>query len=180
MEVPHLVTPEQVADVDPLETLGIPGEYPYTRGIHPDRLSRQALDDAPVRRLRHRRGHQPALQVPALPGPDRPLDRLPPADALRLRLGSSRCRTGEVGKCGVAVDTLADMETLFDGIHLGEVTDSMTINSTAPILFAMYLAVAEKQGADSEAGLAARCRTTSSRSTSRRRSTSSRRGPRCG
>ncbi len=55
---------------------------------------------------------------------------------------------GEVGKCGVAIDTLADMETLFDGIPLGEVTTSMTINSTAPILFAMYLAVAEKQGVD--------------------------------
>jgi methylmalonyl-CoA mutase N-terminal domain/subunit len=55
---------------------------------------------------------------------------------------------GEVGKCGVTVDTLADMETLFEGIPLGEVTTSMTINSTAPILFAMYLAVAEKQGVD--------------------------------
>ena len=53
---------------------------------------------------------------------------------------------GEVGKCGVTVDTLADMETLFDGIPLDKVTTSMTINSTAPILFAMYLAVAEKQG----------------------------------
>jgi methylmalonyl-CoA mutase N-terminal domain/subunit len=56
--------------------------------------------------------------------------------------------TGEVGKCGVAIDSLADMEALFDGIPLGEVTTSMTINSTAPILFAMYLAVAEKQGVD--------------------------------
>jgi len=55
---------------------------------------------------------------------------------------------GEVGKCGVAVDSLADMETLFEGIPLGDVTTSMTINSTAPILFAMYLAVAEKQGVD--------------------------------
>jgi methylmalonyl-CoA mutase N-terminal domain/subunit len=57
---------------------------------------------------------------------------------------------GEVGKCGVTVDTLADMEVLFDGIPLGEVTTSMTINSTAPILFAMYLAVAEKQGVNVE------------------------------
>ncbi len=55
---------------------------------------------------------------------------------------------GEVGKCGVAVDTLADMETIFEGINLEEVTVSMTINSTAPILLAMYLAVAEKHGAD--------------------------------
>ena len=55
---------------------------------------------------------------------------------------------GEVGKCGVAIDSLADMETLFDGINLEDVTVSMTINSTAPIALAMYLAVAEKQGAD--------------------------------
>jgi methylmalonyl-CoA mutase N-terminal domain/subunit len=55
---------------------------------------------------------------------------------------------GEVGKCGVAIDTLADMEALFSGIPLDEVTTSMTINSTAPILFAMYLAVAEQQGVD--------------------------------
>src|SRR5207244_3647752 len=55
---------------------------------------------------------------------------------------------GEVGNCGVAVDTLADMETILDGINLEDVTVSMTINSTAPILLAMYLAVAEKQGAD--------------------------------
>ena len=55
---------------------------------------------------------------------------------------------GEVGKCGVAVDSLADMEVLFDGINLEDVTVSMTINSTAPILLAMYLAVAEKHGAD--------------------------------
>jgi methylmalonyl-CoA mutase N-terminal domain/subunit len=55
---------------------------------------------------------------------------------------------GEVGKCGVAIDTLADMETMFDGINLEDVTVSMTINSTAPIALAMYLAVAEKQGAD--------------------------------
>jgi methylmalonyl-CoA mutase N-terminal domain/subunit len=55
---------------------------------------------------------------------------------------------GEVGKCGVTVDTLADMEALFDGIPLDRVTTSMTVNSTAPILFAMYLAVAEKQGVD--------------------------------
>ena len=87
---------------------------------------------------------------------------------------------GEVGKCGVAIDSLADMEALFDGIPLGEVTTSMTINSTAPILFAMYLAVAEKQGVDIANRSRARCRTTSSRSTSRRRSTSSRRGRRCG
>ena len=55
---------------------------------------------------------------------------------------------GEVGKCGVNVTSLADMETLFDGIDLGSITTSMTINSPAPMIFAMYLVVAEKQGAD--------------------------------
>src|SRR6184192_2024111 len=55
---------------------------------------------------------------------------------------------GEVGKCGVNVTSLADMETLFDGIHLGEITTSMTINSPAAMIFAMYLVVAERQGAD--------------------------------
>ena len=55
---------------------------------------------------------------------------------------------GEVGKCGVSIVSLADMERLFDGIALGDITTSMTINSPAPMIFAMYLAVAEKQGAD--------------------------------
>src|SRR5437773_11785252 len=55
---------------------------------------------------------------------------------------------GEVGKCGVNVTSLADMETLFDGIALGDITSSMTINSPAAMIFAMYLVVAEKQGAD--------------------------------
>ena len=55
---------------------------------------------------------------------------------------------GEVGRAGVAVDTLADMETLFSGIDLGAVSTSMTINSPAAVIWAMYLAVAEKQGAD--------------------------------
>ena len=55
---------------------------------------------------------------------------------------------GEVGKCGVNITSLADMERLFDGISLGDITTSMTINSPAPMIFAMYLVVAEKQGAD--------------------------------
>ena len=55
---------------------------------------------------------------------------------------------GEVGKCGVSIASLADMERLFDGIALGDITTSMTINSPAPMIFAMYLVVAEKQGAD--------------------------------
>ena len=102
MEVPHLVTPEQVAGVDPVETIGIPGEYPYTRGIHPDGLPRQAVDDAPVRGLRHGGGHEPALQVPPRPGSDGPLGRLPSAHALWLRLGPPHVqgRGGQVRRHG--------------------------------------------------------------------------------
>jgi methylmalonyl-CoA mutase, N-terminal domain len=147
MEVPHLVTPEQVADLDLQGQVGVPGEYPYTRGIHPtgyrgklwtmrqfagfgtaadtNRRYKYLLDHGQT-------GLSVAFHLPTLYGYD----------------SDHKMSTGEVGKCGVAVDTLADMETLFDGIPLGEVTTSMTINSTAPILFAMYLAVAEKQGVD--------------------------------
>jgi methylmalonyl-CoA mutase N-terminal domain/subunit len=145
MEVPHLVTPEQVADLDPVDDVGVPGEFPYTRGIHPTgyrgRLwtMRQfagfgTAADTNARfkyLLDHgQTGLSVAFDLPTLYGYD----------------SDHKMSTGEVGKCGVAIDSLADMEVLFDGIPLGEVSTSMTINSTAPILFAMYLAVAEKQG----------------------------------
>ncbi|MGH9380531.1 MAG: acyl-CoA mutase large subunit family protein [Thermoanaerobaculia bacterium] len=147
MEVPHLVTPEQVADIDPLRDIGIPGEYPYTRGIHPTGYRgkhwtmRQfagfgSAEDSNRRfkyLLEHgQTGLSVAFHLPTLYGYD----------------SDHQMAAGEVGKCGVAIDSLADMEALFDGIPLGEVTTSMTINSTAPILFAMYLAVAEQQGVD--------------------------------
>ena len=149
MEVPPLVTPEQVADVDPVQTIGIPGEYPYTRGIHPTGYRgklwtmRQFAGFGTAADTNQRfkyllsqgqTGLSVAFHLPTLYGydSDHPMSK------------------GEVGKCGVTVDTLADMEELFDGIPLGEVTTSMTINSTAPILFAMYLAVAEKQGVNVE------------------------------
>ncbi|HEY4587936.1 MAG TPA: methylmalonyl-CoA mutase family protein [Thermoanaerobaculia bacterium] len=147
MEVPHLVTPEQTADVDPIRTLGIPGEYPYTRGIHPTGyrgklwtmrqfagFGTAADTNARFKYLlsQGQTGLSVAFHLPTLYGYD----------------SDHPMSYGEVGKCGVTVDTLADMEVLFEGIPLGEVTTSMTINSTAPILFAMYLAVAEKQGVD--------------------------------
>jgi methylmalonyl-CoA mutase N-terminal domain/subunit len=147
MEIPHLVTPEQVADVDPRQDIGIPGEYPYTRGIHPTGYRgklwtmRQFAGFGTAADTNQRfkyllsqgqTGLSVAFHLPTLYGYD--------SDHYMSR--------GEVGKCGVTVDTLADMEILFEGIPLGEVTTSMTINSTAPILFAMYLAVAEKQGVD--------------------------------
>jgi methylmalonyl-CoA mutase N-terminal domain/subunit len=147
MEVPHLVTPEQVADVDPLRTIGVPGEFPYTRGIHPTGYRgklwtmRQFAGFGTAADTNQRfkyllsqgqTGLSVAFHLPTLYGYD----------------SDHPMSNGEVGKCGVTVDTLADMEVLFEGIPLGEVTTSMTINSTAPILFAMYLAVAEKQGVD--------------------------------
>ena len=85
---------------------------------------------------------------------------------------------GEVGKCGAGVSSLEDMEILLRGIPLDKISISMTINSPAAVLWAMYLAVAEQQGVG---GLSfpAPCRTTSSRNTSRRRSSSIRRGLPC-
>jgi methylmalonyl-CoA mutase N-terminal domain/subunit len=147
MEVPHLVTPEQVAGIDPRREIGVPGEFPFTRGIHPTGYRgklwtmRQFAGFGTAADTNQRfkyllaqgqTGLSVAFHLPTLYGYD----------------SDHKMSTGEVGKCGVAVDTLADMETLFDGIPLGEVTTSMTINSTAPILFAMYLAVAEQQGVD--------------------------------
>jgi methylmalonyl-CoA mutase, N-terminal domain len=147
MEIPHLVTPEQTAGIDPVQQIGIPGEFPYTRGIHPTGYRgklwtmRQFAGFGTAADTNQRfkyllsqgqTGLSVAFHLPTLYGYD--------SDHLMSK--------GEVGKCGVTVDTLADMEVLFEGIPLGEVTTSMTINSTAPILFAMYLAVAEKQGVD--------------------------------
>jgi methylmalonyl-CoA mutase N-terminal domain/subunit len=149
MEVPHLVTPEEVAGIDPRQDIGIPGEFPYTRGIHPTgyrgklwtmrQFAGFGTAEDTNRRFKYllsqgQTGLSVAFHLPTLYGydSDHPMAK------------------GEVGKCGVAIDSLADMETLFDGIPLGEVTTSMTINSTAPMVFAMYLAVAEKQGVDVE------------------------------
>jgi methylmalonyl-CoA mutase, N-terminal domain len=84
---------------------------------------------------------------------------------------------GEVGRVGVAIDSIADMRRLFDGIPLDRVTTSMTINATAPILLALYLAVAEEQGVPGRRS-AARSRTTSSRSTPPAAPTSTRPGRR--
>ena len=86
---------------------------------------------------------------------------------------------GEVGHCGVAIDSAADMDVLFDGIPLGDVTTSMTISGPAVPVFCMYLVAAERQGVDM-ARSTARCRPTSSRSTSRRRSGCSRPSRTCG
>ena len=122
-----------------------PGEFPYTRGIHPSgyrgrlwtmrQFSGFATAEETNRRYHYllengQTGLSVAFDMPTLMGQD--------SDAPTSR--------GEVGHCGVAIDSLADMERLFEGIPLGEITTSMTINSPAAILLAMYLAVAEKQG----------------------------------
>jgi len=147
MEVNPLATPEDIANLDFGRDLAFPGEFPYTRGIHPTgyrgRLftMRQFAGFGTARQTNERfkylltqgqTGLSTAFHLPTLYGYD----------------SDHHFSAGEVGKCGVAVDTLSDMETIFDGINLEDVTVSMTINSTAPILLAMYLAVAEKQGAD--------------------------------
>jgi methylmalonyl-CoA mutase N-terminal domain/subunit len=145
--IDRLYTAEDVAAIVPERDLGAPGEFPYTRGIHPTgyrgklwTMRQFAGFGAPEETNQRFKdllkagggGLSVAFDLPTLMGRD-------PDHELSL---------GEVGKCGVSIVSLADMERLFDGISLGEITTSMTINSPAPMIFAMYLAVAEKQGAD--------------------------------
>jgi methylmalonyl-CoA mutase N-terminal domain/subunit len=145
--VDRLYTPDDLPDFDYRRDLNHPGEFPYTRGIHPTGYRgklwtmRQFAGYGTPEETNARykallgaggTGLSVAFDLPTLMGRD-------PDHELSL---------GEVGKCGVSVMSLADMERLFDGIPLGGITTSMTINSPAPMLFAMYLAVAEKQGAD--------------------------------
>src|SRR2546426_3139720 len=144
--IDRLYTAEDVSSLEYERDLANPGEFPYTRGIHstgyrgklwtmrqfagfgtPEQTNkryRQLLDAGGT-------GLSVAFDLPTLMGRD-------PDHELSL---------GEVGKCGVNVTSLADMETLFHGIDLGAITTSMTINSPAAMIFAMYLVVAEKQGA---------------------------------
>jgi len=145
--VERLYTSEDVSNLDYARDLGHPGDYQYTRGIHPTGYRgklwtmRQFAGFGTPEETNGRykallraggTGLSVAFDLPTLMGrdPDHALSR------------------GEVGKCGVSIVSLADMERLFDGIALGDITTSMTINSPAPIIFAMYLIVAEKQGAD--------------------------------
>src|SRR5215203_6904005 len=145
--VERLNTPDDLEGFDYARDLNNPGEFPYTRGIHPTGYRgklwtmRQFAGFGTPEETNERykallqaggTGLSVAFDLPTLMGRD-------PDHELSL---------GEVGKCGVSIVSLADMERLFDGIALGEITTSMTINSPAPMIFAMYLAVAEKQGAD--------------------------------
>jgi methylmalonyl-CoA mutase, N-terminal domain len=145
--IERLYTSASVPGFDYARDLNDPGDYPYTRGIHRSgyqgklwtmrQFAGYGTPEDTNRRYRHlldagATGLSVAFDLPTLMGrdPDHPLS------------------LGEVGKCGVNVASLADMEALFHGIPLDRVTTSMTINSPAAMIFAMYLVVAEQQGAD--------------------------------
>jgi methylmalonyl-CoA mutase, N-terminal domain len=148
--IARVYTPQDVADLDYAEDLGLPGEYPFTRGVHATmhrgRLWTMRMfagfgsaEETNARfkyLLEHgQTGLSVAFDLPTLYGYD--------TDAPEA--------AGEFGKCGVAVSSLKDMELLFDGIPLDQVTTSMTINSPAAIIWAMYIVTAEKQGVPLEA-----------------------------
>ena len=144
--VNQIYTSLDTASDDFLESTGLPGEYPYLRGIHPSGyrgrlwtmrmfagfgLPKETNERFKFLLAGGQTGLSVAFDMPTLYG----------YDTDDPRAG------GEFGTCGVAVSSLADMEVLFDGIQLDQVTTSMTINSPAAIIWAMYLALAEKQGA---------------------------------
>ncbi|HXF51840.1 MAG TPA: methylmalonyl-CoA mutase family protein, partial [Dehalococcoidia bacterium] len=144
-ETRRLYTPLDVADIDYARDIGYPGEYPYTRGIQPTMYRgrlwtiRQYAGYGTAREANERfrfllsqgqTGLSVAFDLPTQIGLD---SDHPMAEA-------------EVGQVGVAIDSLADMEELFEGIPLDRVSTSMTINAPAPVLVAMYVAVGEKQG----------------------------------
>jgi len=146
-EVDRLYTPADIARVDFSRDISFPGEFPYTRGIHPTgyrgkmwtmrQFAGFSTPEETNSRFRYlleqgQTGLSVAYDLPTLMGYD----------------ADSPLSEGEVGKCGVAVSSLADMEVLFDQIPLDQVTVSQTINAPASVLLAMYLVVAEKQGAD--------------------------------
>ncbi|GAB4266573.1 MAG: methylmalonyl-CoA mutase family protein [Candidatus Promineifilaceae bacterium] len=143
--IKRLYTPLDVADLDYIESLGNPGEYPFTRGVHATMYRGKpwtmrmfaGFGTAEETNQRYRylleqgnMGLSVAFDLPTLMGYD--------TDAPEA--------LGEFGKCGVAISSLKDMEILFEGIPLGEVSTSMTINSPAAIIWAMYIVAAEKQG----------------------------------
>ena len=146
-EVNRLYSPLDIAHLDLDNDVGFPGQFPYTRGIHATgyrgkiwtmrQFAGFGTPEETNQRFRYllkegQTGLSVAYDLPALMGYD----------------ADSPLSEGEVGKCGVAVSSLADMEALFDGIPLDAVTVSQTINAPASVFLAMYLVVAEKQGAD--------------------------------
>jgi methylmalonyl-CoA mutase N-terminal domain/subunit len=138
-------TPKDIAANDPAQTLGLPGQYPYTRGVHATMYRgrlwtmRQFAGFGTAQETNQRfkyllsqgqTGLSVAFDFPTLMGYD--------SDHVRSR--------GEVGRCGVAISCTDDMETLFKDIPMGDVSTSMTINGPAAMLFAFYIAAAERQG----------------------------------
>ncbi len=134
---------------EPRSALGLPGEYPYTRGVYPSmyrgrlwtmrQFAGFGTAEETNERFRYLLDHgqgglSTAFDMPSLMGHD----------------SDHRLSEGEVGREGVAIDTLDDMETLFQGIPLGEVTTSMTINAPAAVMLAFYVAAAERQGVPPE------------------------------
>src|SRR5438309_7319310 len=145
IEKKPVYTPDDLAGFDPRSRLGAPGGYPFTRGIHPTMYRgrlwtmRQfaGFGSAEDTNKRYKflldqgqTGLSVAFDMPTLMGRD----------------ADDPLSVGEVGRCGAAITSLTDMETLFSGIPLQDVSVSMTISGPAPVLFCMYLAVAERQG----------------------------------
>jgi len=144
-----LYTPLDLENFDYAEELGFPGEFPFTRGIHSTmyhgrlwtmrQFSGFGTAEQTNQRYKYLLNHgttglSVAFHLPTLMGMD----------------SDHPLAEGEIGKCGVAIDSLADMEILFDGIPLDKISTSMTINPPAAVLWAMYIAVAEKQGVPSD------------------------------
>ena len=146
-DINHLYTPADVRDQDFEHDIGFPGEYPFTRGVHPSmyrgrfwtmRMFAGLGSAGDTNRRFHllvkegQTGLSTAFDMPTLMGYD---------------TESPKAR-GECGKCGVAIDTLKDMEDLFEGLPIDRITTSMTINPPAPVIWAMYLGMAERRGID--------------------------------
>ncbi len=146
-EIKRIYTPEDIRNQDFMKDIGFPGEYPFTRGVQPSMYRGRlwtmrmfaGLGTAEDTNKRFhllvnagQTGLSTAFDMPTLMGYD--------TDSPKAR--------GECGKCGVAIDTLKDMEDLFDGLPIDKITTSMTINPPAPVIWAMYIAMAENRGID--------------------------------
>ncbi|MCH7701563.1 MAG: methylmalonyl-CoA mutase, partial [Planctomycetes bacterium] len=142
---PACVGPRDLPGFNPAESLGEPGQYPFTRGVHAEMYRRRlwtmrqfagfgSADDTNQRFKflleKGQTGLSTAFDLPTLMGRD----------------GDDELSLGEVGRCGVAISSLADMRRLFAGIELGKVSTSMTINAPAAILLAFYVSVGDEQG----------------------------------
>jgi len=146
-EVKRLYTPADVSDNSYRQDLGFPGEEPYTRGVYP------TMHRGRLWTMRQYAGMGTATETNErfLYLIENGSSGLSMAFDLPTQMGydsDAAMSAGEVGKSGVAIDSLADFETVFDGIPLGEVSTSMTINAPASVLLAMYVALGDKQGVD--------------------------------